>query len=298
MHILAVDIGGTTIKADIYNELGQSQGMKVEYKTPVDLKKGSNKILDSIIHMIDEKMEHLKQSGRKLDGVAISSAGVIDSEKGKVIYSGYTIPQYAKTNFTETIEKKFDIPCKVLNDVNAAACGEFAFGNYEPMGNFVCLTIGTGVGGAILVNGELVMGHQFSAGEVGYLPVNGHRFQDIASTTALCSYYKKISGTKEANGRDIFKAYDQGDHLAKKAIEWLTKNLADGLLAIVYLLNPRYIVLGGGIMERGEVLIPLIEEYLEQNLESPFFMPEKICQAKLGNSAGRLGALHYFLHHQ
>ncbi|MGX7372258.1 ROK family protein [Aerococcus sanguinicola] len=230
-----------------------------------------------------------------MDGVAISSAGVIDSKRGEVIYSGYTIPAYQGSNFKQAIEADLGLPMSILNDVNAAAYGEFWLGDYASDASLICLTIGTGVGGAVLIDGKIHFGRKFSAGEVGYLPLGEDRFQDLASTTALCQSYAGLTGRDRVTGLDVFAAYQAGDAKADQAIGQFTSSLAQGLLPMIYLLNPDAIILGGGVMAQSDILLPKIKQALAEWIESDFFLPESIEAASLGNEAGRLGAVYHFL---
>lgn len=291
MKILAIDIGGTTIKSDLYDANGHSLGKFREEATAVSIEDQTNGILDQVLALVDT----YQAVGGSLDGVAISSAGVIDSQAGKVVYSGYTIPAYQGTDFRQAIEAGRGLPLSILNDVNAAAYGEFWQGDYATDASLVCLTIGTGVGGAVLIDGKIHFGRQFSAGEVGYLPVGPDRFQDVASTTALCRNYAAMTGQDHVTGRDVFAAYQRGDAQADQAIGQFTEALAQGLLPMVYLLNPDAIILGGGVMAQADILLPKIKQALVERIESDFFLPERIVAASLGNEAGRLGAVYHFL---
>ncbi|WP_025728671.1 ROK family protein [Atopobacter phocae] len=298
MHILAIDIGGTTIKTDIYNQDGHSMDCFGEIPTPINMDEGSNQILETVLELVGDSIAFLSNQNKTLTGIAISSAGVVDPIQGKIIYAGYTIPGYIGTDFKAAIEAAYHLPCTILNDVNAAAYGEFQKGDFSADSTVACLTIGTGIGGAVIVNGALHHGHHFSAGEVGYLPINGQRFQDIASTTAMCKYYESLTGKEEVNGKIIFEAYQANDHAAIETIEWFTKNFAEGLLPIIYLLNPDSIILGGGIMHQHVILLPMIEKQLQSVIENESFLPKEIMPAQFGNEAGRLGAYYYFLSQQ
>ncbi|MGF3113922.1 ROK family protein [Facklamia sp. P12937] len=295
MHILAIDIGGTTIKSDVYDEKGHSFNYFKEEETPIDSLKKSNHIMEYVLNLVGETIKSLKQINKKLEGVAISSAGVVDPEQGKIVYAGYTIPDYVGTDFKQAINHYFDLPCVVLNDVNAAAFAEFSIGAFACNSSLVCLTIGTGVGGALILNGQLYHGEGFSAGEVGYLPVNGKRFQDVASTTAMCQYFEQLTGESNTNGKIIFEAYKTNHPAAIETINWFAENFSEGLLPIIYLINPEYIVLGGGIMNQHKILLPIILEKLAAKIENNIFLPKAILAAKYSNEAGRIGALYYFI---
>lgn len=290
MNILSIDIGGTSIKSDIYSEKGISQNAFQEMPTRIDHQAGTNGILDQVKELIACYLLDWY-----LNGVAISSAGVIDPISGIVVYSGYTIPGYTGINFKEEIQSCFDLCCSIENDVNCAALGEYWLGAGEGSRSLVCLTIGTGIGGAILMDGEPWRGHSHSAGEVGYMKVQGGNWQDVASTTALCKHYEQLTGLTDIDGKMILSDYRSGGSAAAVALSTFIDHFCEGLLSIIYLCNPERIVLGGGIMKQSNLMLPKIEAKLAVMIESPFFLPISILPAQFGNEAGRVGAVKKFL---
>lgn len=291
---ICVDIGGTEIKLDLRDDKGELVEEFSSIKTPVDLEKQTNNILEAVIAELTE----IFNANKDVKGVAVSTAGVVDPEAGVIKYAGYTIPAYIGTDIKGTIEKRFNVPCWVINDVKAAALGELWLGVAKEEGLAICLTIGTGIGGAILLDGELLYGDKFTAGEVGYIPLKDKTWQELASTTFLVSCYRELENLTEdveINGKVVMKAYDEGSSTAKEAIDIFIDDFTTGLLPLVYALNPRQVIIGGGIMAREDVLLPLIKESLSSKIEAEYFMPEEIKRAKSGNAAGRLGALYNFL---
>lgn len=148
MRILCFDVGGMSIKYSIIEN--DSDIIKVK-SIPTRVTKDTNYILEDILKVIEEKLKR-----DRIDKIGISTAGVVDNKKGEVIFAGPTIPNYSGTKFKEIIENKFRIPCYVENDVNAAAYGEYRYSKLE--GSMVCLTIGTGVGGAIIIDNKIYEG--------------------------------------------------------------------------------------------------------------------------------------------
>ncbi|WP_152166227.1 ROK family protein, partial [Streptococcus pneumoniae] len=181
-----------------------------------------------------------------IDGVGISTAGVVNANTGEIIYAGYTIPGYIGVNFTAEIEKRFGLYTFVENDVNCAALGELWKGQAKDKKNVVMVTIGTGIGGSIIVNGQIVNGFNYTAGEVGYIPVGNSDWQSKASTTALIHLYQKKSLKTNQTGRTFFTDLRSGDKVAEETFEIFVENLTKGLLTISYLLNPEILILGGG----------------------------------------------------
>ena len=290
MKIIGIDIGGTTIKADLYDDFGTSLNHFKEIETIIDYDLGTNQILNQVCDLIGEYILNYS-----IDGVGISTAGVVNANTGEIIYAGYTIPGYIGVNFTSEIEKRFGLSTFVENDVNCAALGELWKGQAKDKKNVVMVTIGTGIGGSIIVNGQIVNGFNYTAGEVGYIPVGNSDWQSKASTTALIHLYQKKSLKTNQTGRTFFTDLSSGDKVAKETFEIFVENLTKGLLTISYLLNPEILILGGGILAKKDILLPEIQSSLAKNAMDNRFLPNNVVAATLGNEAGRIGAVKNFL---
>ena len=290
MKIIGIDIGGTTIKADLYDDFGTSLNQFKEIETFIDYDLGTNQILNQVCDLIGEYILNYS-----IDGVGISTAGVVNANTGEIIYAGYTIPGYIGVNFTSEIEKRFGLSTFVENDVNCAALGELWKGQAKDKKNVVMVTIGTGIGGSIIVNGQIVNGFNYTAGEVGYIPVGNSDWQSKASTTALIHLYQKKSLKTNQTGRTFFTDLSSGDKVAKETFEIFVENLTKGLLTISYLLNPEILILGGGILAKKDILLPEIQSSLAKNAMDNRFLPNNVVAATLGNEAGRIGAVKNFL---
>ena len=290
MKIIGIDIGGTTIKADLYDDFGTSLNQFKEIETIIDYDLGTNQILNQVCDLIGEYILNYS-----IDGVGISTAGVVNANTGEIIYAGYTIPGYIGVNFTSEIEKRFGLSTFVENDVNCAALGELWKGQAKDKKNVVMVTIGTGIGGSIVVNGQIVNGFNYTAGEVGYIPVGNSDWQSKASTTALIHLYQKKSLKTNQTGRTFFTDLSSGDKIAKETFEIFVENLTKGLLTISYLLNPEILILGGGILAKKDILLPEIQSSLAKNVMDNRFLPKNVVAATLGNEAGRIGAVKNFL---
>lgn len=290
MKIIGIDIGGTTIKADLYDDFGTSLNQFKEIETIIDYDLGMNQILNQVCDLIGEYILNYS-----IDGVGISTAGVVNANTGEIIYAGYTIPGYIGVNFTSEIEKRFGLSTFVENDVNCAALGELWKGQAKDEKNVVMVTIGTGIGGSIIVNGQIVNGFNYTAGEVGYIPIGNSDWQSKASTTALIHLYQKKSLKTNQTGRTFFTDLSSGDKIAKETFEIFVENLTKGLLAISYLLNPEILILGGGILAKKDILLPEIQSSLAKNVMDNRFLPKNVVAATLGNEAGRIGAVKNFL---
>ena len=290
MYFLGIDIGGTSIKSDVYNEDGNALGHFSEQRTNICHENQTNGILDQICDLIAGY-----ESIIDLDGVAISTAGVVDSQLGKIVYAGYTIPSYSGTDFLSEIQKRFSIPVTVENDVNCALLGEMWKGAARNSHSTVMITVGTGIGGGIFANEQILSGHNFTAGEIGYLPIGNADWQSLASASALVHMYEEASGLKKQTGKTFFEAVDKSNPVALKVLKTYVNHLAQGLVTISYVLNPEKIILGGGIFARSDVLLPLLKNVLQHAIQDQRFLPREIVTATLGNEAGRLGAVAKFL---
>lgn len=285
MNILAIDIGGTMIKYGLVSSDGEILSTD---KIETEAEKG----LENILNKIDNIFKRYKENNPV--GIAVSGTGQINGIIGKVIGGNPIIPNWIGTNLVKILEKKYNLPAVLENDVNCVALGEKWIGAGKDLSNFICLTIGTGIGGGIILNNQLFRGENFVAGEFGHILIKKGEFEQFASTTALIRLVKERTG-KILNGKEIFD-------LEKKEIveyqevisEWI-ENLTDGLSSIIYCFNPANIILGGGVIGQGEPLINRIKNSLFKKIGSQFKEKLNIIQAKLGNNAGMIGASYLLL---
>ena len=285
MNILAIDIGGTMIKYGLVSSDGKILSTD-------KIKTEASKGLNNILNKIDNIFKRYKENNPV--GIAVSGTGQINGMIGKVIGGNPIIPNWIGTNLVKILEDKYNLPIVLENDVNCVALGEKWVGAGKDLSNFICLTIGTGIGGGIILNNQLFRGENFVAGEFGHILIKKGEFEQFASTTALIRLVKERTG-KTLNGKEIFD-------LEKKEIveyqevisEWI-ENLTDGLSSIVYCFNPANIILGGGVIGQGEPLINRIKNSLFKKIGPQFKEKLNITQAKLGNNAGMIGASYLLL---
>lgn len=289
MDLFAViDIGGTSIKYGVITK----EGTLIESNDrDTEAYKGGLSIIDKVKEIIKEI-----RIDNDISGICISTAGMVCPKEGKIVYAGPTIPNYTGVEVKSILEKEFKLPCSVENDVNCAALGEFFDGAGMGTNSMVCLTIGTGIGGAIIIDGKILHGFSNSAGEIGYMMVNGEHIQNIASTTSLVKNVALRKGIdyKSIDGRYVLDNYENGDLICREEVEKLVDNLALGISNIVYSVNPEVVVLGGGIMAREEIFRPLIEKSLKKYLIESIYINTRIEFAKLKNTAGMKGAFYNF----
>lgn len=283
MKYLCFDIGGTALKYGIFNEDAQLIQEFEPLETGV---LAQDKALEeSVLKTVESVMQD-----HEIKGVGISTAGVVNNKTGQVIYAGGTIPHYGNPAFKTLIEERFNVPCVVENDVNAAALGEMWKGSLKGIDNAAMLTVGTGIGGAVILNGSLHRGHNFSAGEIGYMKIANDDYQKLAATSILTDKVSTVKN-KTLNGIEVFELIRNNDEETLAIFEELIENLAKGLLNIMYLLNPERIVLGGGVMSQFDIIEPVLKKYIEKHQEAPHFTQTEILPASLKNDAGMIGVL-------
>lgn len=285
---ICIDIGGTAIKHSIINEDGE---ILTNSQMDTEAYKGGLSILEKARNIIKNYIAQ-----HKIEGICISTAGMVDPKEGKIVYASSLIPKYTGVEIKKELEKEFSISCEVENDVNCAGLGEYWLGAAKDSHSCVCLTIGTGIGGCVIINGKIVHGFSNSAGEVGYMQINGTAFQDIAATSKLVEKVaiRKNIDKNKINGKIIFDLAKKGDKDCIEEIDYLVDNLALGISYIIYVVNPEVVVLGGGIMAQKEYLKEKINNSLKEKLIERVFNNVRIEFAENQNNAGMLGALYNF----
>lgn len=286
MRILCFDIGGTFIK---YGLCDENFNLLEKDKIPTLAENGGQSIIERVIEIIEQY--------DSIDRVAVSTAGQVDSENGIVVYSTDNIPYYTGMRVKSLIENKTGIPTFVENDVNSAALGEAHFGAAKGVSDFICLTLGTGIGGAIFLNNKLYKGSASSAGELGHMIIHSGGkqcscggegcYECYASASALIKAVNKVSPV-ELNAFQIFEKENiEKPEIRSEIDKWIDEIIV-GLVNIIYIFNPSMIVLGGGIMNE-DYIIELIDRKIYTRLMDNF-KNVKIVRPKLGNDAGMIGA--------
>lgn len=287
MNFIAIDIGGTNIKYGVLNQNGE---ILYTSKLKTSITSTNNFILDDIDLIITSILKNYN-----ISGVAISTAGIVSPNIGEIIYAGSTIPNYIGTNFKKYIMEKFNLNCEVENDVNCAALGEMWLGSGKKYSSSFCITIGTGIGGALIIDKKIVSGASNSAGEVGYLNLGNGEIQKISSTKALVDAVSKKIPTEKLNGEIIFKKAKEGNELCIKEINKVIENVANLIVTINYVVNPEVFILGGGIMEQEDFIKPILINKIKDKVPYNFIKNTNISFASLGNKAGMVGALYNYL---
>ena len=281
MRIAALDIGGTAIKYGIW-EAGQLTGLS-ESPSPTACARDLVNALAEIVRGLGP-----------VDAVGISTRGQVDGN-GVILYDNGPIADYTGTPLKAILEQELGIPVWVENDVNSAAWGEACLGAGKDSRDFLCLTYGTGIGGAIVLNGQLYRGANWSAGEFGSMQLfsqkpawqgfGGAYYENYASAAALVDAAKAVDPAL-SDGRMVCARLDD-PALAPVFDRWIT-HVSFGLSTLIHIFNPGLIVLGGGILQNAE-LFRRIDACTRAQL-MPGFEVVQLKQAQLGNRAGLIGA--------
>ncbi|WP_028455296.1 ROK family protein [Chitinilyticum litopenaei] len=287
--LLALDIGGTQLKYGLVQEDGKVLEAHV---ADTHGQQGAAAVLPRIDALLAGMLAQ-----HRVIGIAVSTLGLVDPVGGRILGAAGAIPGFAGVALGERLAERFGLPVSVENDVNCVALAEGWLGAAAGIRNFIAVAIGTGIGGGIVINGQLYQGHKAAAGEWGYMHVNGlargECWEDHASMRGLVELVAAQTGQR-LDGRAIFAALDAGDAvMAGLVAQWLDI-LAAGIANLIYVLNPERVVIGGGIAGRAAFLGEL-NAALAERLLPDFRNMSKVTLASAGNHAGMIGATRNWL---
>jgi len=292
-NTVVLDIGGTNIKYGLINN--ETHILSNVQETSTDAMAGGQALMQKIIGLI--------KSFSGFNRIGISTCGQVDSHTNSIRFATDNIPGYTGVKVKEILEKEFQVSVTVENDVNAAALGEAYYGAAQEYENFLCVTYGTGIGGAIILNRRVFPGSQGSAGEFGHFITHKDGkpctcgaqgcYEAYASTSVLTRLVKQEL-YYEMNGRDIFVALSNNNLEIKKIIDAWIDEVSVGLAGLTHIFNPECIILGGGIMSESYILNQLNINFKKYVMIS--FQNVKLIPAALGNSAGLMG-VYYAANH-
>ncbi|SAI59416.1 Transcriptional regulator/sugar kinase [Enterobacter hormaechei] len=237
--------------------------------------------------MVDKyRQEH------EIVGIGVSFPGHINHHTGEAAKAG-ALDYLDGENLCELFAQLTDLPVTTENDANCAALGERWQGAGKDYEHFVCITIGTGIGGGIVMEGDLYRGSHYRAGEFGVLPVgnNGEPMHEVASASGLmkaCRRALAVSEDEMPDGEELFKRMDSDVHLREAIEEW-AHFLSRGIYSVISMFDPQAVLIGGGISEQEKIYL-LLDKYL-QRFEEWEALRVPILPCELGNQAGRLGAV-------
>jgi len=273
---IALDIGATKI-------LGASmQGKKIikKIKKPTGAKSGKINVIKNISKVVND----LKIPDYRLTRIGIGIAGQVDNKKGIVLSTGNFSKDFKNVKLVQVLKNKFKVPVQIDNDVKNFVQAEMKYGVGKDYKNVIGLTFGTGIGGAVIMNNEMWRGMNNTAGEVGHMKISGQWIGNVPT----CGCGEKYCWETVASGRAWQKLYKK--YNKRRADEIITYNIVTGLLNLCYLTNPEIIILGGGLMEHGDMLGRIKKEF-NKRCQWPWLKKTRITKARMGDEAILLGAL-------
>ena len=284
---VAIDIGGTSIKYGIVDENGN---VVFDSKTPTEAEKGGKHLVQNVITIIDL----LIKSHHEISGIGISTAGVVDTSTGCVVYANDNLPGYAGTSWNDILSSHFHLPVYVCNDVNAVALAERWVGAARGCDNFICVAIGTGIGGAAFINGKLYTGAHYRAAEIGYMNTagNGITYENRASTISLVKNIISATADSDVDGISVFSRAKSGNALYVKILDEWFDELASGIANAVLCFDPELIIIGGAVSSQGRSFLQRIHESLKKDLPEDFLSSVRMKTAECGNYAGMIGSVY------
>lgn len=310
MYRIGVDLGGTNIAVGVVNEELKIIGRgKVKTKAP----RPAEEIFDDIALAVELAVKDAGISMDEVSTVGVGTPGSVNKDNGYIEFSNNL--EFNQVPAKEMLEARIGKPVYLENDANCAALGEAIAGVGKGVGNFVAVTLGTGVGSGIIVNGKIVSGVNFAGGEMGHtvIMVNGKQcncgrkgcWEQYASATALIAQTKEAmlenkdskmwqlcnGSVDNASGRTAFDAMRLGDEAAQKVVDNYIYYVSVGISNIINTFQPEFVCVGGGVSHEGETLLAPLRKHVEDERYSIYASKQtKVVAAELGNDAGIFGA--------
>ena len=313
-YAIGVDLGGTSIKLGIVSDNGK---LLKKHTVRTEAEKGPKKVIENIISGINELTEKSKY---KISGIGIGCPGVVTPGKG-IVENPPNFPGWNRVNIGKIISREFKKTVLVDNDANAAAIGELTFGSGKKYKSFIMITLGTGVGGGIVINKKIYHGDFGAAGEIGHISIDyngpkcncgsygcieayaGNLYLRERVRTELKKHPKsKIwklieNDLSKVSPRNIQEAAESGDAFGKSVIKELGTHLGSAFASLCNVLDISVFIIGGGIAGFGKPLFDSIKKTTAKRVMAPIRPRVRVLPAKLKNDAGIKGASALVFHH-
>ena len=304
-YYIGIDLGGTNIVAGVVNE---NYEIIAKSSVKTNLPRPEQEIAADIIKVSKQAVADAGLSMDQIEWVGMGTPGIANSETGIIEYSNNL--GFVNTPMVKYLEEGLQKPAFIENDANAAAYGEYVAGAAKGAKNAVCITLGTGVGGGIIVDGKIYCGSNFGGAEIGHtvISVDGPQctcgrkgcFEVYSSATGLIRMTKEaiaenpdssMASEEKISGRTAFNHMRKGDKAAKEVVDKYIKYLAAGITNTINIFQPDVLCIGGGVCNEGDpLLVPMKEIVARENYTRNSPKNAEIVIAKLGNDAGIIGA--------
>lgn len=296
-QVIGVDFGGTSVKLAVV-EGGEL--LTEVFRIPTQEFRGSEPLIDAIV----EEVQRIRESFPDIIGIGIGVPGAVDFSSG-VTYNLTNVDGWTNVPLCDQIREKTGLPTVLDNDANCMAFAEWKFGAGQGYHNLICVTLGTGVGGGLILNDQMYRGSAFAAGEIGQMSIDydgvdgpygnsgaleryiGNR--QIAEMAAEMYREKGLPVPEDHTPEALADLARGGDEIAQEVWQKVAKYLASCLMSTVYLLNPDVLVIGGGVANAGDVLFEPLRARLKETLTVECYQSLAVIPAKFGNTAGIRG---------
>ena len=286
-RVLAFDVGGTWVKYGIVDAGGR---LLCSDQLATQSEPDGKALLTRLLAVAEPLVARFAPAG-----IAFSTLGIIDAAEGRLVGAVEAIAGYFGQSPKECFESAFGIPVIVENDGNCVALAEGWTGAAAGVRHYLALTLGTGIGGGVVIDGRLYRGANGAAGEWGYMMIDGKMWEDHASPRGLAAAAERARPGCGLDAEGVFAARDRGDaEMAGVVTAWFGL-LATGLANLLFALNPQRVVIGGGITARGPAFLQELRAELRLRLRPDFYRMCDIALASAGNQAGLLGAARLWL---
>lgn len=309
-YILGIDLGGTNIEGGLVDRKGS-----VRFKTtkPTEGRKGAKTVLNNILSAAKTVIEKAKTNKCRVIAIGLGTPGAVDQATGYVLGGAENIKGWKDIPLIPALRKEFGLPAFASNDVTLYTLGEAMFGAGKGVKEIICLAIGTGIGGGIIIGGKIYRGAKDGAGEIGHVTIklDGKKckcgsfgcLERYASATAIANMGKQscknggnlilklAGGSKDKiTAKTVFDAAKKGDSAAKDIVEKTGRYLGAGIANFINLLNPEMVIIGGGAAESGKMLLRVINKSVKTYGLKINTKDVKIVLGKLKTNAGIIGA--------
>lgn len=305
--VIGIDLGGMSAKAAVLGD-GVLEGKCSVATSKQDSPKET---AEKLARLAIEAAEKAGIDFNKITAIGIGSPGAVDSGTGTIV--SWTNFDWSYVKLAEFVSNSVKKPVCVLNDANAAALGEAKYGAGKKYSDSILITLGTGVGGGIVIGGKLFEGNKSVGAEIGHTVIRqggelctcGRRgcFERYASASALIRSTQRAMGEnktsalwkyaktlEEVNGRTAFLARAEGDEVAERVVSEYIAALGEGIVNFINILRPQAVILGGGISHEGENLLAPLRKFIRPQIYATDYAPVDLLRAELGNDAGLYGA--------
>ena len=296
-YAAGIDLGGTFVKLALVSDNGQ-----IHLEDSLKIKSGAQRedVLDTIGMAISRIVEYGTGLAIQISGIGIGTPGIVCDNT--VVGGADNLPGWENVPLGTLFSEKYGVPVFVDNDANVMGLGETAYGAARGCTDVIFITVGTGIGGAMVINGKLYGGYQNRGAELGHITVEhngidcncGGRgcLEAYASTSALISQYSRLTGRnpEEVDGRYVVEKFKEGEPFAIQCMQEHTSYLGHGIASFINVFAPQKVVIGGGISEAGQFYIDMIKSEALRYAMPDCAVHTVVVAASLGNLAGCLGA--------